>query len=72
MYGADLNYNIRFEYIFSGYVRKYYDVKNRAFLLNFMRDFCYFYAQFLLFNHSKDIKCENRAFSMENMRVFLM
>ena len=56
----------------SGYVRKYYNVKNRAFLQNFMRDFCHFYAQFLLFNHSKYIKCENRAFSMENMRVFLI
>ena len=56
----------------SGYVRKYYDVKNRAFLRNFMRDFCHFYAQFLFFNHSKYIKCENRAFSMENMRVFLI
>ena len=31
----------------SGYVRKYYDVKNRAFLRNFMRDFCYFYVRFL-------------------------
>ena len=58
--------------LYSGYVRKYYDVKNRAFLRNFMRDFCHFYAQFLFFNPSKYIKCENRAFSMENMRVFLI
>ena len=56
----------------SGYVRQYYDVKNRAFLQNFMRDFCHFYAHFLLFNHSKYIKCENRASSMENMRDFLI
>ena len=57
---------------FSGYVRKYYDVKNRAFLPNLMRDFGHFYAQFLLVNHSKYIRCENRAFSMKNMRVFLI
>ena len=44
----------------SGYVR------------NFMRDFCHFYAQFLFFNRSKYIKCENCAFSMENMRVLLI
>ena len=37
----------------SGNVRKYYDVKNRTFLQNFMRDFCHFYAQFLFFNNSK-------------------
>ena len=55
---------------YSGYVRKSYDVKNRAFLQNLMRDFGHFYAQFLLVNHSKYIRCENRAFSMKNMRVF--
>ena len=33
-----------------------------------MRDFCHFYAQFLFFNPSKYIQCENRTFSMENMR----
>ena len=54
----------------SGYVRKYYDVKNRAFFLNFMRDFGHFYAHFVFVNHSKYIKCENRAFSMKTMRVF--
>ena len=56
----------------SGYVRKYYDVKNCAFLRNVMRDFCHINAQFLYFNHSKYIKCKNRAFSMENMRVFII
>ena len=55
---------------YSGYVRKYYDVKNRAFLQNCMRDFGHFYAQFLFDNHTKYITCKNRAFSMKNMRIF--
>ena len=52
----------------SGYVRKYYDVKNRTFFRNFMHDFGHFYAQFLFFKHSKYLRCENR---MKNMRLFL-
>ena len=56
--------------MFSGYVRKYYDVKNRSFFLNFMRDFGHFYAHFVFVNHSKYIRCKNRAFSMKTMRVF--
>ena len=59
------------EVAYSGYVRKYYyDVKNRAFFLNFIRDFGHFYAHFVFINHSKYIRCENRAFSMKTMRVF--
>ena len=58
------------ETLFSGYVRKHYDVKNRAFLQNLMRDFGHFYAQFVLVNYSKFIRCKNRAFRMKNMRVF--
>ena len=45
--------------MFSGYVRKYYDVKNRSFFLNFMRDFGHFYAHFVFVNHSKYIRCKN-------------
>ena len=36
----------------SGYVRKYLDVKNRAFLCDFMRDFDHLYAKFLSENQT--------------------
>ena len=55
----------------SGYVRKYYDVKNRAFLQNIMRDFEHLYAQVSLVNQKEYDRCENRSFSMTNMRGFL-
>ena len=53
------------------YVRKYYDVKSLTFSQNPIGDFGHFYAQFLFVNHSEYIRCENHAFSMKNMRVFL-
>ena len=46
----------------SGYVRKYFDVKNRAFLPNFMRDFDHLYAKLLSGYQSRNNRCENRAF----------
>ena len=54
----------------SGYVRKYFDVKKRAFLRNFMRDFGRLYALFLFVNHTKNNRCEIRAFVLTFMRVF--
>ena len=56
--------------ICSDYVRNWFDVQNRAFLRNFMRDFCEFYAQFLFANQTEFNRCENRAFSWEDMRDF--
>ena len=55
---------------YSGYVRKYYDVKNHAFPQNVMRGFDHFYVQFSFVNHNEYDRCENCAFSMKNMRVF--
>ena len=55
----------------SDYVRNYFDVQNRAYLCNFMRDFSDFYAQFLFANQAEHNRCENRAFSGRNMRDFL-
>ena len=54
----------------SGYVRKYFDVKKRAFVCNFMRDYGRLYAKFLFVNNSKNNRCEIRAFFLKNMRVF--
>ena len=54
----------------SGYVRKYYDVKNRTFLRNCMRDFDHFYAQFFFVHPKKYDKCENRAFSIKEYARF--
>ena len=58
-------------HIYSGKVRKYYDVKNHAFFQNVRRDFGHFYAQFSFNNNKNYDRCENRAFSMRNMRVFI-
>ena len=54
----------------SDYVRKYFDVKKRAFLCNYMRDFGRFYAKLLFVNHHKNNRCEIRAFALKIMRVF--
>ena len=61
-----------FVYVCSDYVRKYFDVKKRAFLSDNMRDFCRFYAKFLFVNHPRNNRCEIRAFVMKIMRVFPM
>ena len=53
----------------SDYVRKYFDVKKRAFLGNYMRDLCRFYAKFLFVNHPRNKRCEIRAFALIIMRV---
>ena len=45
-----------------GYVTKYFNVKNRAFLPNFMRDFDHLYAKLLSGYQSRNNRCENRAF----------
>ena len=42
-----------------GYVRRYFDVQNRAFLYSLMRDFCDFYAQFLYANQAEYSRCKN-------------
>ena len=36
--------------VYSDYVRKYFDVKKRAFLCNLMRDFSCLFARFLFGN----------------------
>ena len=54
----------------SDYVRKYFDVKKRAFLCNYMRDFGRFYAKFLFVNYPRNNRCEIRAFALKIMRVF--
>ena len=54
----------------SDYVRNYFDVKKRAFLRNYMRDFGRFYAKFLFVNHPRNNRCEIRAFALRIMRVF--
>ena len=56
----------------SDYVRKYVDVKKRAFLRNYMRDFGRFNAKFLFINHPRNNRCEIRAFVLKIMRVFLI
>ena len=56
--------------LYSDYVWKYFDVKKRAFLFNFMRDFGHFYAKFLFVNHPRNNRCEIRAFVLSIMRVF--
>ena len=56
--------------IHSDYVRKYFDVKKRAFLCNYMRDFGRFYAKFLFVNHPRNNRCEIRAFALKIMHVF--
>ena len=53
-----------------GCVRKYYDVKNRAFSQNVMRDFDNFYAQFSFVNYQKYITSEKRIFSMKKKVCF--
>ena len=55
---------------YSGYVRKYFDVKNRAFLPIFMRDFYHLYAKLLSGHQSRNTRCENRAFYLIIMCVF--
>ena len=66
----------RFEFVHppvaegSDYVRKYFDVKKRAFLSDNMRDFCRFYAKFLFVNRPRNNRCEIRAFVLKIMRVF--
>ena len=45
----------------SDYVRTYFDVKKRAFLRNYMRDFGRFYAKFLIVNRPRHNRCEIRA-----------
>ena len=59
-------------YMGSDYVRKCFDVKKRAFLSNYMRDFGRFYAKFLFINHPRNNRCEIRAFVLKIMRVFLI
>ena len=54
--------SISFYTISSGYVTKYFDVKNRAFLPNFMRNFDHLYAKLLSGYQSRNNRCENRAF----------
>ena len=54
----------------SDYVRKYFDVKKRAFLRNNMRNFGRFYAKFLFVNYPRNNRCEIRAFVLKIMRVF--
>ena len=54
----------------SGYVGKYFDVKKRAVLRNFLRDFGHLYALFLFVNHTKNNRCEICAFVLKFMRVF--
>ena len=55
-----------------GYVRKYYDVQNHAYLCFFMRDFEQFYAQFLSVNQIHNLRYENGAFPIKIMCVFLV
>ena len=54
----------------SDYVRKYFDVKKRAFLRNNMRDLGRFYATFLFVNYPRNNIYEIRAFVLKIMRVF--
>ena len=54
----------------SDYVRKYLDVKNHAFLNDFMCDFDHLYAQFTYDNQNRNNGCEIRAFCLRIMRVF--
>ena len=54
----------------SDYVRKYLDVKNHAFLNDFMRDFDHLYAQFFNDNQNRNNGCEIRAFCLRIVRVF--
>ena len=54
----------------SDYVRKYFDVKERAFMRNYMPDFGRFYAKFLFVNHPRNNRCEIRAFVLRIMRIF--
>ena len=54
----------------SEYVRQYFDVKKRAFLRNYLRDFGRFYAKFLFVNHPRNNRCEIRAFVLKIMPVF--
>ena len=61
-----------YECIYSDYGRKYFDVKKRAFLRNYMRDFGLFYAKFSFVNHPRHNRCEIRAFALRIMRVFLI
>ena len=53
----------------SDYVRKYFDVKKRAFLRNNMRDFDGYYAKFSFVHNPRNIRCEIRAFALKIMRV---
>ena len=57
-------------FICSDYVRKYFDVKKRTFLRNYMRDFGRFYAKFLFVNHPRNNRCEIRPSVLKIMRVF--
>ena len=52
----------------SDYVRKYFDVKKRAFQRNYMRDFDRFYAKFLFVNHPRNNRCEIRICPENNVR----
>ena len=45
-------------------------MKKRALVCNFMRDFGRLYARCLFVNHSKNNRCEIRAFFQKNMHVF--
>ena len=51
-------------------VRKYFDVKKRAFLCNNMHDFGRFYAKFLFVSLPRNNRCEICAFVVKIMRVF--
>ena len=53
-----------FQNMISDYVRKYFDVKKRAFF------FDHFYAKFLFVNHPRNYRCEIRAFALKIMCVF--
>ena len=51
-----------------GYVRKYFNVQNRAYMCGLMRNFDHFCAQFLFVNHIYSNRCKNRVFQVKIMR----
>ena len=56
--------------LFSDYVRQYFDVKKRAFLRNYMRDFWGLNANFLFVNHTRNTSCEIRNFPLKLCAFF--
>ena len=52
------------------YVRKYFNVQNRACVYRYMHHFNQFCAQLPSINHIKNNRCENRAFAVKTMRDF--